>query len=1255
MATILIVDDHVLNRQFLSALLSFGQHQLLAAADGQEGLLLARNARPDLIITDLMMPVMNGYEFVLAVRADADAALAAVPVIFYTSTFNLREARQMAKRCGVDWVLQKPATPDAILRAVDEALGLAAPAEPAVPAPPPARLAALDQQLAVCLRRAEDSNQQMSDMAARAPADAPLQRDMQDTTQRLSSSLAELQTVGLRLSALIDMGIEIAALRQPQDLCDYAAKVARQIGVARYCAVGIVEPGGAAARHFACHGLDPAEQAALAALAPDAGLLGFLLGQREPQRLRDLDRAPARAGLDGAGRPRRSFLAVPIRAGGRDYGWIYLADKLGADEFSEIDERAVATVATQLAVAYENLLLVDEINANVAQLEAELRARRELTERLRDSEARFRQLAENIGDIFYLVDIGTGRVLYISPAYQAIWGRSCASRYAAPASWKAAIHPDDLAEVERRERAWQQVPGHRDGYDYRYRIVRPDGALRHIHDRGFPIRDAHGLVYRVAGLAADVSEAAAQQERVGRLGQLYAVLSGINSAIVRLRDRDELLQEACRVAVGHGAFSMAWAGVIDPHTLAGRVVASAGAPDGYAELIKFGADPAGPGAARPASVAARQLRRVVCDDIDLDASLAPLRAELAARGVRALAALPILLDQRCCAVFVLFANETGFFAKEGRLLLLDELAGDLSFGLQYIDREERLRYLAYYDALTGLPNSMLFHDRTVQLLHGCAGGEGAAVVALNLKGFAQLNDEFGRHVGDQVLQRVAARLGGELREPFTVARIGGDTFAVALGALQGGADAVAALEQQVMQCLARPLTVGALQLAVAARAGVALYPDDGADAETLLKRAELALKQAKSSPQRWVFYAPRMNQAIGARIALEAALRQALEQGQFCMFYQPRVDLQGGHIVSAEALVRWRHPERGLVGPVEFIPLAEQTGLIVALGDWIIDAVCAQQAAWRGAGVDIVPVAINLSAVQFTGGQVQHTIAAAIAGHGLAPRDIEFELTESMVMDDPQAAAGHLRELKALGVKLSLDDFGTGYSSLAYLKRFPFDFVKIDRSFVSDLTNSAEDAAIATAVIAMSHSLGLRVVAEGVETEGQLQFLRRQRCDEMQGYYFSPPVPADEFGAMLRDGKCLAPPAESADGRDTLLLVDDEPDNLAALRRLLRKEGYRVLTAAGGAEALELLALEPAQVIVSDQCMPGMSGAAFLGLVKGLYPQTVRMILSGHADLAAVTDAINQGAVYKFLSKPWDDDALRQHIRDAFARQRHLQ
>ena len=326
---------------------------------------------------------------------------------------------------------------------------------------------------------------------------------------------------------------------------------------------------------------------------------------------------------------------------------------------------------------------------------------------------------------------------------------------------------------------------------------------------------------------------------------------------------------------------------------------------------------------------------------------------------------------------------------------------------------------------------------------------------------------------------------------------------------------------------------------VSARAGLALFPDNGRDAETLFKHAEIALKKAKSQGERYLYYAPQMNAALAAKLKLRSELQQALETQQFKVFYQPRVDLLSGRIVSAEALIRWQHPQRGMVPPDHFIPLAEETGLIVPIGAWVIDAVCAQQSAWLGRQVAIVPVAVNLSAVQFEKGLVLDAIRNAIAQHELAPYYIEFELTESIVMSDPEEAARNLHALKQLKVKLALDDFGNGYSSLAYLKRFPFDFLKIDRAFITDITKSPKDAMIATAVIAMGHSLNLRVVAEGVETEEQLDYLRRHRCDEIQGYYFSRPVPAAEFEAMLQDEKRLAP----APGASVLPAAPSAPEN----------------------------------------------------------------------------------------------------------------
>ena len=984
MATILVVDDHILNRHFLMSLLGYGGHRLFEAEDGAVALDIVRAERPDLVISDILMPEMDGYEFVTRLRADP--AIASTPVIFFTATYREREANVLADACGVKWVLAKPSEPEAILQMVQRALGL--PPDGATPLPTGSPEAA----------NCEATGELMTQIAERGRALVAKQGDMGDVSRRLSDSLSELQSVGLRLTALIELGLNLATERDPARLFKVGCHAMQNICTAKYAMIGILDEAGAQLKHFYCRGLDDVALARLGRTTPGAGILGMLLDSRAPHLINGLDGDPQALGMAPNHPPVHSFLGVAIASGERIYGWLYVVDKLGASGFDETEKQAAATIAAQVAVAYENLILYEAIQRHHNELQLEVAERRNVMEQLQQSDTRFRQLASN-----------------------------------------------------------------------------------------------------------------------------YAVLSGINSAIVRIHDRDELLQEACRVAVCQGQFSMAWAGVVDPETLDGKVVGWYGGEPGLAEKISFTARADAPPSALPADVAVREQEAVICNDIGNEPALAPLRSELLARGHHALAAFPLIVEDRAVAVIALFANDVGFFAQAGRIELLEELAGDLSFGLQFIEKEDRLNYLAYYDAFTGLPNSMLFHDRLTQHLLATAGnGDLAAVVLIDLSQFAQLNDALGRHVGDAVLKMVAQRLRTALQEPYSLARISGDAFAIAFSGLQRAADAAALLEQQVLQPLSQPFAVAHQEVRISVRAGVALYPADGRDAETLFKHAALALKKAKSSGERYLYYSPQMNAAIAARVALENALRGALEGAQFVMHYQPRVDLRSGRIIAAEALIRWQHPQRGMIAPAEFIPMAEETGQIVAIGDWVIDAVCAQQAAWQAQELAIVPVAINLSAVQFKKGKVQQTIRDAVSRHGLEQRYIEFELTESMMMDDPEEAIRILKEIKALGAQLSLDDFGTGYSSLAYLKRFPFDFVKIDRAFITDVTNNPEDAAIATAIIAMAHSLGLRVVAEGVETEGQLQFLRAHGCDEVQGYYFSRPVPAREFATMLHEGKRLA-------------------------------------------------------------------------------------------------------------------------------------
>ena len=580
------------------------------------------------------------------------------------------------------------------------------------------------------------------------------------------------------------------------------------------------------------------------------------------------------------------------------------------------------------------------------------------------------------------------------------------------------------------------------------------------------------------------------------------------------------------------------------------------------------------------------------------------------------------------------------------LKLLEDLIGDLSFALQFIDNKERLSYLAYYDVLTGLANARLFEDRLAQFIHASQAGHHVGTILLNIDRFTQLNDALGRHIGDAVLTQVARRLDEVLPGGVSLARIGGATFAIAIAELAHDAELEHIVEATILPAINQHFQLGSHEPRIHARAGLALFPRDGPDAETLLKHAEAALQNAKRLGNAYAYYSPAMNAAHASRLALESELQHALDAQEFVVYYQPRVDLVSGRIVSAEALIRWQHPKRGLVFPGTFIPLTEEVGLIEPIGDWVLDTVCAQQARWLQREVDVVPIAVNLSAAQFKNGNIVQNITDALARHQVTARHVEFELTESMVMNDLETAASNLRALKELGIQLSLDDFGTGHSSLAHLQRFPFDVVKIDRAFIRDVNSNAGNAAIATAIIAMAHSLHLRVVAEGVETEGQLQFLRRRHCDDLQGFYFSEAVPAARFEAMLVEKVQMTLGRQVDD--DTLLIVDDESSNLSTLRRLLRREGYRVLTASGGQEGLNVLALNKVQVIISDQRMPGMSGTQFMGIVRELYPDTIRIILSGFTDLTAVTDSVNQGELFKFMTKPWDDGELVRNIRDAF-------
>jgi diguanylate cyclase (GGDEF)-like protein/PAS domain S-box-containing protein len=585
--------------------------------------------------------------------------------------------------------------------------------------------------------------------------------------------------------------------------------------------------------------------------------------------------------------------------------------------------------------------------------------------------------------------------------------------------------------------------------------------------------------------------------------------------------------------------------------------------------------------------------------------------------------------------------------KDGDASMLIAVARDVSERLQ---AQQRMEHLAHYDALTGLPNRSLFFQNLRDAIELARDKQWRiAVLFISLDRFKMINDTLGPALGDELLRQFSTRLVRCVRLRDTVGRLGGDEFALILTMTREQQDAVH-VANDVREALREPFDLHDKQAALTASIGIAMYPDDATDPGTLVKYADTAMVRAREAGRDgYRFFTAGMNIQVLARLDLELALRGALEGNQFVLHYQPKMDLNTGRVSGVEALLRWNRPGHGLVYPAEFVPVMEETGLVVRVGDWIIDEACAQIAAWNAQGVRDVRVAVNVSSRQFVEGDLEGVVRAALERHDVEAGLLELELTESALMSNAERTIEVLSGLKQLGIKIAIDDFGTGYSSLAYLKRFPIDKLKIDIAFVRDIITNPDDAAIAQAIINMAHSLHMLVIAEGVESRAQMAYLRRHRCDEIQGFHFSRALQPGALAELVEANRSQ-PDAPAADDRNlqTLLVVDDDVNVLGALHRLFKRDNYRVLTAASPSEGFELLAMYRVQVILCDQRMPVMSGTEFLSKVKEMYPDTIRIILSGYTEVGTVLESINRGAIYRFYTKPWSDEQLRDNIRLAF-------
>lgn len=636
-----------------------------------------------------------------------------------------------------------------------------------------------------------------------------------------------------------------------------------------------------------------------------------------------------------------------------------------------------------------------------------------------------------------------------------------------------------------------------------------------------PIKDASGRIIGASKIARNIKTLKDRERQIARMSGLYSALSQCNQAILRCSSEQELLPLICRDAVEFGGMKMSWIGKFDEKSGLILPAASYGSGTEFLDGIEILIDADAPNGRGPTGTALRTKRPVWCQDIQHDPSTAAWHSRAAKFGLHASASLPLHCRGIVVGVFVLYADIVNAF-DEAAQHLLTEMAMDVSFALDRFHNEAerkqeqaQLSYLANFDVLTGLPNRIMLDEHLKFAVGSAKRGNGHfAVMFKDIDHFKNINDTLGHSLGDALLVTIAQRIRTVLREEDMVARMGGDEFILILPDCD--AQGAALVAQKLLQVVAEPYRVEEYDLNVTSSIGIAIYPDDGEDMESLSKNADTAMYRAKLEGRNgYRFFTTEMQTLATRNMQLLNELRNGLEQKQFHLHYQPQISIRDGRVIGVEALLRWFHPTLGPVSPAEFIPIAEDCGLILPIGEWVLREAALQMKRWINRGHAAIVVAVNLSAVQFRHPSLPDMVSNILHEVQLPPELLELELTEGVAMHDAYRAIAVMDKLHDRGVRMSIDDFGTGYSSLSYLKKFKVYKLKIDQSFVRDISTNLEDKAIVAAIISMSKNMGLQTIAEGVETAEQLDYLRKEGCDEAQGYHFSKPLAADQMEAYL--------------------------------------------------------------------------------------------------------------------------------------------
>jgi diguanylate cyclase (GGDEF)-like protein/PAS domain S-box-containing protein len=1090
---ILIAEDSQTQLKLLQHILEEHGYAVVAAANGKDALEAAKRSKPALIISDIMMPEMDGYELCKAIKSDEK--LQDTPVILVTTLSDSQDVIR-GLECGADNFIRKPYDELYLLSRINYLL-MNIDMRKGHKMQVGVEIILGGQKYFINSER-----QQILDLLISTYEQAV------HINNELKLRETELEYSNQVLSGLYNIAAGLNHALTEREVAEAALEQALELPGIQAGWISLRE-GESGFRIAATRNLPPALMAP-GALDGDCTCRNRLLSGNLDS-VSNIFECERLAKAKGDTRGLRYHASIPLWLGDRTLGVMNL---VGPEEglFDEEALKVLYGVGNQVAVALERARLHEHLEQLVEQRTAALTAEIEERKRIQEEQARLVAIIEATSDFVATANL-EGEVLYCNRAGLEMIG------YEAGQMRVGEAHPEWAARLVLEE----AIP-----HAIKHGTWSGETAFLHQDGREIPTLQviiAHtgpsGSVEYLSTVVRNITLRKEHEKRIMRLNRVYAVLSGINSTIIRTRNRQELFDEACRIAVGHGQLRMTWIGLLDASGVDVTPIAKAGFEEGYLDQIRLTTREDAPDACVMVGRAWREKTPVVCNDIATDPQMARWREEALRRGYRSVAVFPLQVGDNVIGLFLLYASEKDFFDTE-EMRLLVEVAGDISFALDHLEKKERINYLAYWDEITGLPNRSLFFDRLNQHVR-TVGADSAyvAVLVIDLERFRNINETLGRPAGDTLLKQVAERLVATSLDSDHLARIGADLFAAMLPGFNDESDIVHFVEQQIMEPLSLPFTVDGNELRITAKVGIAIFPADGANADVLFRNAEAALKKAKLSGDGYQFYTPELNARVAERLTLENKLRLALEQEQLVLHYQPKVDLKSNKIDGLEALMRWNDPDTGLVPPWKFIPLLEETGMIVEAGAWALVKAMEDYQSLRKDNLSPPRIAVNVSQVQLQRNDFVSTIERVLINSGVGAGGLEIEITESLIMQNVEANIQKLHSIREMGVEVAIDDFGTGYSSLSYIAKLPINSLKIDRAFIINMTSNADDLSIVSAIISLAHSLNLRVVAEGVETEEQAKLLRLLNCDEIQGYLFSPGVPIDQIKGFLRDKKSL--------------------------------------------------------------------------------------------------------------------------------------